>query len=45
MKIANNKEVLGDKANNKISNLITLVTIITMASASVAMVIYSWIII
>jgi hypothetical protein len=45
MKIANNKKVLGDKVNNKISNLITLVTIITMASASVAMMIYSWIII
>lgn len=45
MKIANNKKVLGGKVNNKISNLITLVTIITMASASVAMVIYSWFII
>jgi NRAMP (natural resistance-associated macrophage protein)-like metal ion transporter len=41
MKIANNNKVLGDRVNNKVSNLITLVTIITMASASVAMVIYS----
>lgn len=45
MKIANDKKVLGDKVNNKVSNLIALVTIITMASASVAMVIYNWVII
>jgi Mn2+/Fe2+ NRAMP family transporter len=43
MKIANNKEILGDKVNNKVSNLIALVTIIAMASASAAMVIYNWI--
>ena len=43
VKIANNKKILGDKVNNKISNVIALVTIIAMASASAAMVIYNWI--
>ena len=43
MKIANNKEILGDKVNNKVSNLIALVTIIAMALASAAMVIYNWV--
>ncbi len=39
VKIANNKKILRDKVNNKISNVIALVTIIAMASASAAMVI------
>jgi hypothetical protein len=43
VKIANNKKILGDKVNNKISNVIALVTIIAMASASAAIVIYNWI--
>jgi hypothetical protein len=43
MKIANSKKILGDKVNNKVSNIIALVTIIAMGSASAAMAIYNWI--
>jgi NRAMP (natural resistance-associated macrophage protein)-like metal ion transporter len=43
MKIANSKKILGDKVNNKVSNIIALVTIIAMVSASAAMAIYNWI--
>jgi Mn2+/Fe2+ NRAMP family transporter len=42
-KIANNKKILGDKVNRRFSNVIAAITIIAMASASVAMILYIWI--
>jgi len=42
IKIANDKKILGNKVINKISNLIALVTIIIMATASAALVLYNW---
>lgn len=42
-KIANNKKILGDKVNRRSSNVFATVTVIVMASAAVAMIVYSWI--
>jgi NRAMP (natural resistance-associated macrophage protein)-like metal ion transporter len=42
-KIANNKKILGDKVNKRSSNVFATVTVIAMASAAVAMIVYSWI--
>jgi Mn2+/Fe2+ NRAMP family transporter len=42
-RISNNKKILGDQVNKKISNVIVTITIVAMASASAAMVAYNWI--
>ena len=42
-RISNNKKILGDQVNKKISNVIVTITIVAMASASAAMVVYNWI--
>ena len=42
-KIANNKKILGDKVNRRSSNVFATVTVIVMASAAVAMIVYSWV--
>jgi len=42
-RISNNKMILGDQVNKKISNVIVTITIVAMASASAAMVAYNWI--
>lgn len=44
LKIANNKKVLGNQVNRKISNTIAAITVIVMSSAAVATVVYAWII-
>ena len=41
-RISNNKKILGDQVNKKISNVIVTITIVAMASASAAMVVYNW---
>jgi Mn2+/Fe2+ NRAMP family transporter len=42
-RIANDKKILGDKINKRISNIIAAITIVVMASASAAMMVYNWI--
>ena len=41
-RISNNKKILGDQVNKKISNVIVTITIVAMATASAAMVAYNW---
>jgi NRAMP (natural resistance-associated macrophage protein)-like metal ion transporter len=42
LKIANDKKVLGDKVNGKISNVISIITVVVLAVAAAAMVVYQW---
>lgn len=44
LKIANNKKVLGDKVNGRISNIVSIITIIMMGAAAAAMVVFTWIV-
>ena len=44
LKIANNKQVLGDKVNGKISNVISIITVVVLVAAAAAIVAYQWVI-
>ena len=44
LKIANNKKVLGDKVNGKISNVISIIAVAVLIAAAFAMVLYQWVI-
>jgi len=44
LKIANNKQDLGDKVNGKISNVTSIISAVVFAAAAGAMVAYQWVI-
>jgi len=44
LKIANNRKVLGDKVNGKVSNIVSIITVVVMAIAAAALVAYQWVI-
>ena len=43
-RIANSKKILGSKTNKKASNVLNLITILSMVAAAIAMVVFTWVI-
>jgi NRAMP (natural resistance-associated macrophage protein)-like metal ion transporter len=44
LRIANNKKILGNRVNGKLSNIISMITVVVMAIAAAALVAYQWVI-